>query len=419
MKEHPSLKKYKRQSENHISLALKNSKHVLLRAIILIALLFISMSHPNLIAGEGDEIPPLDHRFIWVTRDVLKSKRTLDDMVNFAIEKNINHLFIQVRGRGDSFYESDFIPRSQILSEGEFDPLAYLLDTVKGKGIKIHAWVNVYFLWSSKSLPTHDRHILHMRQEWLDTTEEWPVDVKKQLGMVTVNNNSSEGLFLSPNHPDVNGYLIKVFRELITNYDIDGLHLDYIRYQDAEYGRNPYAIAQFKKESGNDPRPWFLEMERSTSASRRLIGNMKRWNNSKRKAVTSLVKDTRALVNEVRPDCIISAAVKPNLYIARERFFQEWNVWLAAGYMDWIVPMNYSPKMREFARNIDVINDNLPKKYRDKIIMGIALYNQEPSEAAEKIKFSRLRQFPGISVFSYNLMIKDPRYSSALDQENY
>ena len=419
MKEHPSLKKYKRQSENHISLALKNSKHVLLRAIILIALLFISMSHPNLIAGEGDEIPPLDHRCIWVTRDVLKSKRTLDDMVNFAIEKNINHLFIQVRGRGDSFYESDFIPRSQILSEGEFDPLAYLLDTVKGKGIKIHAWVNVYFLWSSKSLPNHDRHILHMRQEWLDTTEEWPVDVKKQLGMVTVNNNSSEGLFLSPNHPDVNGYLIKVFRELITNYDIDGLHLDYIRYQDAEYGRNPYAIAQFKKESGNDPRPWFLEMERSTSASRRLIGNMKRWNNSKRKAVTSLVKDTRALVNEVRPDCIISAAVKPNLYVARERYFQEWNVWLAAGYMDWIVPMNYSPKMREFARNIDVINDNFPKKYRDKIIMGIALYNQEPSEAAEKIKFSRLRQFPGISVFSYNLMIKDPRYSSALDQENY
>ena len=419
MKEHPSLKKYKRQSENHISLALKNSKHVLLRAIILIALLFISMSHPNLIAGEGDEIPPLDHRCIWVTRDVLKSKRTLDDMVNFAIEKNINHLFIQVRGRGDSFYESNFIPRSQILSEGEFDPLAYLLDTVKGKGIKIHAWVNVYFLWSSKSLPTHDRHILHMRQEWLDTTEEWPVDVKKQLGMVTVNNNSSEGLFLSPNHPDVNGYLIKVFRELITNYDIDGLHLDYIRYQDAEYGRNPYAIAQFKKESGNDPRPWFLEMERSTSASRRLIGNMKRWNNSKRKAVTSLVKDTRALVNEVRPDCIISAAVKPNLYIARERFFQEWNVWLAAGYMDWIVPMNYSPKMREFARNIDVINDNLPKKYRDKIIMGIALHNQKPSEAAEKIKFSRLGQFPRISVFSYNIMIKDRRYSSVFDEETY
>ena len=384
----------------------------------MIALLFMSISYPSLVAGEDEKVSPLYDRYLWVIRDVLKSKKSIDDMVNFAIEKNINHLFVQVRGRGDSFYESQFTSRSQILSESEFDPLAYLLDTANGKGINIHAWVNVYFLWSSKSLPKDERHILHMQQQWLDTTEEWPVDVGKQLEMVAVNNNS-EGLFLSPNHPDVNEYLIKVFRELITNYDIDGLHLDYIRYQDAEYGRNPYAIAQFKSESGNDPGPWFLEMERSTIASPRLIANMKRWNNFKRKAVTSLVKDTRALVDEVRPDCIISAAVKPNLYVARERYFQEWNVWLAAGYLDWVVPMNYSSKKREFARNIDVINDNFPKKYREKIIMGIALYNQTPSEASEKIKFSRLRQFPRISIFSYNIMIKDRRYSAVFDEENH
>ena len=384
----------------------------------MIALLFISNSYPSLVAGEDEKVSPLYDRYLWVIRDVLKSKKSIDDMVNFAIEKNINHLFVQVRGRGDSFYESQFTSRSQILSESEFDPLAYLLDTANGKGINIHAWVNVYFLWSSKSLPKDERHILHMQQQWLDTTEEWPVDVGKQLEMVAVN-NYSEGLFLSPNHPDVNEYLIKVFRELITNYDIDGLHLDYIRYQDAEYGRNPYAIAQFKSESGNDPGPWFLEMERSTIASPRLIANMKRWNNFKRKAVTSLVKDTRALVDEVRPDCIISAAVKPNLYVARERYFQEWNVWLAAGYLDWVVPMNYSSKKREFARNIDVINDNFPKKYREKIIMGIALYNQTPSEASEKIKFSRLRQFPRISLFSYNIMIKDHRYSAVFDEENH
>ena len=384
----------------------------------MIALLFISNSYPSLVAGEDEKVSPLYDRYLWVIRDVLKSKKSIDDMVNFAIEKNINHLFVQVRGRGDSFYESQFTSRSQILSESEFDPLAYLLDTANGKGINIHAWVNVYFLWSSKSLPKDERHILHMQQQWLDTTEEWPVDVGKQLEMVAVN-NSNEGLFLSPNHPDVNEYLIKVFRELMTNYDIDGLHLDYIRYQDAEYGRNPYAIAQFKSESGNDPGPWFLEMERSTIASPRLIANMKRWNNFKRKAVTSLVKDTRALVDEVRPDCIISAAVKPNLYVARERYFQEWNVWLAAGYLDWVVPMNYSSKKREFARNIDVINDNFPKKYREKIIMGIALYNQTPSEASEKIKFSRLRQFPRISIFSYNIMIKDRRYSAVFDEENH
>jgi hypothetical protein len=81
--------------------------------------------------------------------------------------------------------------------------------------------------------------------------------------------------------------------------------------------------------------------------------------------------------------------------------------------------MNYSPKKREFARNIDVINDNFPKKYREKIIMGIALHNQTPSEATEKINFSRLGEFPRISLFSYNIMIKDHRYSSVFDEENH
>ena len=161
----------------------------------MIALLFISNSYPSLVAGEDEKVSPLYDRYLWVIRDVLKSKKSIDDMVNFAIEKNINHLFVQVRGRGDSFYESQFTTRSQILSESEFDPLAYLLDTANGKGINIHAWVNVYFLWSSKSLPKDERHILHMQQQWLDTTEEWPVDVGKQLEMVAVNNTARDYFF--------------------------------------------------------------------------------------------------------------------------------------------------------------------------------------------------------------------------------
>ena len=105
----------------------------------MIALLFISNYYPSLVAGEDEKVSPLYDRYLWVIRDVLKSKKSIDDMVNFAIEKNINHLFVQVRGRGDSFYESQFTSRSQILSESEFDPLAYLLDTANGKGINIHA----------------------------------------------------------------------------------------------------------------------------------------------------------------------------------------------------------------------------------------------------------------------------------------
>ena len=384
-----------------------------IRAIFLIAFLFIL--NINIIIANDIEIKnSFNYQCLWVVRDALKSQQSIDELVNFASEKNINDLFVQVRGRGDALYSSQVIPRSQLLPSNDFDPLSYLLQKIKGKEIKVHAWVNVYLFWSSKRMPTDKKHLIYTNKDWIDTTEEWPVDIDKQLN--NIKKNEGEGLFLAPNHPKVNNYLVSVFKEILLNYEIDGLHLDYVRYQDVDFGRNPYAIAKFKQDVGRDPNPWFLEMERSNVASQRLIWNLKQWNNAKRKSITNLVKELRGLINDIDPDILLSAAVKPNLYVARERFLQEWDVWLAAGYVDWVVPMNYSPKMSDFSQNISVINNTFPKKYRDKIIMGIALYNQSSNEAAKKIRYSIKEKFVGISVFSYNQMKKNSDYSSLLDK---
>jgi uncharacterized lipoprotein YddW (UPF0748 family) len=87
-------------------------------------------------------------------------------------------------------------------------------------------------------------------------------------------------------------------------------------------------------------------------------------------------------------------------------------VWLAAGYLDWAIPMNYTPNLRDFANNIDIIYENLPRKYRNKIIMGIALYNQKPIEAVDKIYYSEITRFRGISIFSYNVFKENPGYTN-------
>ena len=386
------------------------------RAILQVALLF-TLNFNIIFSKDIDKGNSFNYQCLWVVRDALQSRKSIDDLINFASEKNINDLFVQVRGRGDALYKSQMIPRSQLLPSNEFDPLSYLLQNIKGKGIKVHAWVNVYLIWSNRTMPIDKKHIIYNNEDWVDTIEEWPLDINRQLNRVS-RNNQGEGVFLAPNHPEVSNYLVSVFKEIIDNYEIDGLHLDYIRYQDADYGRNPYAIAKFKKDVGRDPNPWFLEMERSNVASQRLIGNLKQWNNAKRSSITNLVKEIKELINDTRPNIMLSAAVKPNLYVARERFLQEWDVWLAAGYVDWVVPMNYSPIMSDFSQNISVINDNFPKKYRDKIIMGIALYNQSSVDAAKKIKYSIEEKFVGISVFSYNQMKRNSDYSSLLDKIN-
>jgi len=352
------------------------------RAILQVALLF-TLNFNIIFSKDIDKGNSFNYQCLWVVRDALQSQKSIDDLINFASEKNINDLFVQVRGRGDALYKSQMIPRSQLLPSNEFDPLSYLLQNIKGKEIKVHAWVNVYLIWSNRTMPIDKKHIIYKNEDWVDTTEEWPLNINRQLNRIS-RNNEGEGVFLAPNHPEVNNYLVSIFKEIIDKYEIDGLHLDYIRYQDVDYGRNPYAIAKFKKDVGRDPNPWFLEMERSNVASQRLIGNLKQWNNAKRSSITNLVKEIKELINDTRPNIILSAAVKPNLYVARERFLQEWDVWLAAGYVDWIVPMNYSPNMSDFSQNISVINDNFPKKYRDKIIMGIALYNQSSIDAANQ-----------------------------------
>ena len=59
----------------------------------------------------------------------------------------------------------------------------------------------------------------------------------------------------------------------------------------------------------------------------------------------------------------MSAAVKPNIYNARNTFGQEWDLWLTAGYIDWAVPMNYTGSNQLFDNNLKIISDNIPKKY--------------------------------------------------------
>jgi len=140
----------------------------------------------------------------------------------------------------------------------------------------------------------------------------------------------------------------------------------------------------------------------------------KDWDNYRRASITSLVRETKEMLLDVRPDCQLSAAVKPNLLLAKNRYYQEWDIWLAAGYLDWVMPMNYTTDLREFANNIDIIYDNLPEKYRNRIMMGIALYNQPPSDAADKLSYTKITRFKGISLFSYSILNKNPNYIADL-----
>ena len=87
--------------------------------------------------------------------------------VEFAEKNGFNHIFAQVRGRGDSFYNSSFVPKSNLV-DSNFDPLNYLILNCKNKDIKVHAWLNIYYLWSSPKKPITNESFIFQKPEWLD-----------------------------------------------------------------------------------------------------------------------------------------------------------------------------------------------------------------------------------------------------------
>jgi len=346
----------------------------------------------------------LNVRALWVVRDHIITSDKIDDVIEFAARNNYNHLFVQIRGRGDAYYTSRVVPRSHLLEGTEFDPLDYIIKKSRRNNIKIHAWFNVYYLWSSLELPTQQDHLLYTQNSWLDTEFPDPMDVEKMMEAVRKNKSANgEGFYLAPTHPEVEAHLQNVITELVQNYKLDGIHFDYIRYHKKGWGLNPIGLKLYFNHSVSIPGLPALQVKEKPN-----------FNDYKRDAITNFVRKASTRIKAYQPYCIVSAAVKPNLASARNHFGQEWDVWLSSRYIDWAVPMNYAKDLNRFDRNIQIIKDNFPAQYLDRIIMGIAVYNQKPRSSGQKVYHAVKNGFSGVSIFSYTVFKEQPTYEKKL-----
>lgn len=331
------------------------------------------------------------------------SREKIDEVLNFAIENNYNHLFVQIRGRGDAYYKSSLVPRSHLL-QITFDPLEYIVKKAKSEEIKIHAWINVFYLWSSPQTPSQNGHILLNHPDWIDTKIPDQMNVSQTLNAMKKNRKiNGEGFYLAPTHPEVIAHLQNVITEILQNYKLDGIHFDYIRYHDHGWGMNPTGLKLFLNYSSGVPGLSSLKIEEKPSFEK-----------YKRDAITSFVKNASKRIKAYQPDCIVSAAVKPNVSNAIFTFGQEWDLWLKNGYIDWAVPMNYTRENSVFEKNIRSMLNNIPKHYLKQIVMGIGVYNQDARSSGQKIYKTVKNDFGGVSIFSYTVFKEKPSYAKQI-----
>jgi uncharacterized lipoprotein YddW (UPF0748 family) len=364
----------------------------------------------------GDSTPDLSStlgdagRGLWVVRHDITSPASIDSIIAVASRYGFSDLFVQIRGRGDAYYDSAYEPKAEELDD-DFDPLAYLISRKGDNHFRIHAWINVFYLWSSDSLPKSKQHLVNQKPEWI----VYPASASGNTKL-SQRKGDSEGLYNSPLLPEVQNYILKIIDDVLSKYNIDGVHLDYIRFPGRDFDFHPWVRHQFQKLYILDP----LEFKNDKEDFVQKYGYSgyelyyDRWSRFLRNGLSDFVKRLSKRIRKRNPDIVISAAVKADLALAHLNFYQEWDRWLSEGWIDWAIPMNYATDNVTF---ISRIRSMLSNGLMEKLWMGVSLYNQTENSAMDKIRAVRDLSLSGFVLFSYKQFQRNKRLQSLYIQE--
>lgn len=334
-------------------------------------------------------------RGLWVVRTGLVSPESVDRVVDQAHRGGLNTLFVQVRGRGDAFYSSQIVPRSDLLRNQpeSFDPLARLLARAKSRGLQVHAWINVLLSGNfSGHLPP--RHVLTRHPDWAMFPRQGARQAKDspaggELARVRASRGPDvEGYYLSPAAPGVADHLEGVVRELLSSYDLDGLHFDYIRYPGRDYDYSLSALSGFGRvlEKGGD----LLALPTKHPFA---------WDEYRRQTLTDLLGRLGQAARSERPGIVLSAAVIPDETRAVQTTYQSWPRWAEEGRLDAICPMAYTTDGGLFRSQVGRAQARVGT--RCAVWAGVGAYRLTLPGIVEQVRAARDLGSSGVILFSH------------------
>ncbi len=350
-------------------------------------------------------------RGLWVVRYSITTPQKIDSLLQFANQLNFTDLYVQVRGRGDAYYNSRFEPKALSLTDPTFDPLAYLIKQNKYYNFRIHAWVNAFYVWSADTLPDDRNHVVHRGLDWLarpfnqkNLIDNYPTSVRQA---------HSEGIYVSPMNPEAQQNLTEIVFDIIENYQVDGVHLDYIRYPNNKFDFHPDVVKRFKRRHVLDPNQFFDKPQKfvdTFSVAGYEVFSLS-WRNYLMDGLSSFIQNLSKEIKDHSRDLIVSAAVKPDITIAHWDFYQHWDRWVKEKWLTYAVPMNYTPDVALFQNRI---NDYLEKLPPERYLVGIALYNQGEPEIIRKLARVESLKNAGFVLFSYSQIKKQHKVQEYL-----
>lgn len=329
------------------------------------AIILVAVGTSSLLAQEPEV------RAVWVDsfNPGLRSPSEIDQLIARVKLGNLNTIIAQVRRNAQSLYANSLEGwvENYVPPDG-FDPLQDLVQKAHQEGIEVHAWVNIGPIYSGHPLiptaswpcaiPCNRDHVFN-RHGWGHPDGDYWLTKTHPLYQAGTHANfpgertSSGTWWLDLGHPAAAQYTLDVLLHLLSQYDLDGLHLDYIRYPEMPItkppfgglsfstGYNPVSVRRFNASYGlaSDalPDPWDPD-----------------WSQWRRDQVQAIVRRLYLEAMSIRPQARLTAALitfyrgpnqqEPRTFQQTEaytRVFQDWNGWMREGILDWSIPMIY------------------------------------------------------------------------------
>lgn len=353
-------------------------------------------------------------RALWIVRTALTHPDSARAAVRRAHAAGFNTLIVQVRGRGDAYYTSFREPRPEAVSPflAGYDPLATVLQEARPLGLRVHAWMNMHLVASPARPPTDPLHLFRAHPEYLAVPRSLsnalfslsPTDPRYREALIEharANAANVEGIYTNPSHPAVQNHLTLLVRDLLDSYQVDGVHLDYIRYPSAEYDYSRASLEAF--------RVW-IRGRMGSSATSQVEAQWPRtplayvdayptqWDDFRRGEISKTVERIFVEAKAYSPDIVVSAAVFANADDAHRSRFQEWENWLRWGTIDVVAPMAYTADTRIFRDQIVRAAAHDPRR----VWAGVGIYQNSFAEAVAKGRAAQGIGVGGVSLFSYD-----------------
>lgn len=425
-------------------------KKILLCCLLICSILFIPFSQ-NVKAETTDAelANAVSMRGVWVStvgnldfkqkqgstseRDILKWKTYFLNILDKVEENNLNAIFFQVRPNNDAFYPSEYNAWSSYMlgygKDAGWDPLEWMVNECHLRGIEFHAWLNPYRIGTlvgsdvDINISTEDelnqakydyaKNLAGQMQQTVnnplfnfENLDEMYEDV-----MVGINGDSHI-LILNPASERVIDHIVNTVEEIVSNYDVDGIHYDDYFYTSGgfeKYSENRI-YGEYRKAGGKlGIEDWRRDnVDRMVYQVSEVVDKVNKEQN-KRVAFGISPAGVWAPGKE---SCNTSAGVEGGMnvpcgsYSSYSNLFADTKKWVEEEWIDYILPQVYSSLGDGNYEEVTEWWAEVVSKTDVKLYVGTALYNTvngsfKQLEIYDQIKWCRANEVVKANVSGY------------------